>query len=213
MTDKYRKWQDQLIAREMVGILQSKHYEAHYAEDLQEARRIVLDQIPEGASIALGGSETIAAMGLIETFRQGPYRLFDRYQKLPHAEIVEIMRQSLLADFLITGTNAITRQGELVNLDCSGNRVAGMIFGPRKVIVVAGANKVVDTLDDAVRRVKGIAPLNAKRIKHETPCTETGRCQDCQVPKRLCNYLTVIYHGMKFPGRITVVMVGEEAGF
>jgi L-lactate utilization protein LutB len=210
--NSYKKWQSQCIAKEAVEILQKKHYNACYAEDLQEARKMVLNMIPEGASIALGGSVTLSDMNIIDTLRSDRYNLFDRYQKLPHDEIVEIMRQSLLADVLLTGTNAITRQGELVNLDCSGNRVAGMIFGPKKVIIVAGANKVVDTLDDAMKRLKQIAPLNAKRIKHETPCTETGRCMDCQIQKRLCNYMTVIYHGMKFEGRLNVIMVAEETG-
>ncbi|NLG83147.1 MAG: lactate utilization protein [Firmicutes bacterium] len=211
--NQYKKWQAQLICREMVTILAKKGYDAHYAEDLDEAREKVLSMIPPGASIALGGSETIAAMGLIETFRRGDYRLFDRYQKLPYEEILEIMRQSLLADFLVTGTNAITRAGELVNIDCTGNRLAGMIFGPRRVIVVAGANKVVDDLAEAMRRLKKIAPLNAKRIEHATPCAETGRCQDCEGQKRLCNYVGLIYHGRKFPGRISVIMVAEEVGF
>ena len=196
----------------MVEILNKKHYNAHYAENLQEARKIVLDMIPEGSSIALGGSVTISDMDLIETFRRGNYRLFDRYQPLPFPEIVEIMRQSMLADVLVTGTNAITRAGELVNLDSSGNRVAGMIFGPKKVIIIAGANKVVDSLEDAMKRLKRIAPLNAKRIKHQTPCTETGRCMNCQIQERICNYMTVISHGMKFEGRLTVIMVAEEAG-
>jgi hypothetical protein len=209
----YRKWQYQCIAKEMVPILNNLQYNAHYAEDLAAARKLVLDMIPAGASIALGGSETLTAMNLLDTLRSDKYRLFDRYQNLPHEQIVEIMRQSLLADVLLTGTNAITRKGELVNLDCSGNRVAGMIFGPKKVIIVAGANKVVDTLDDAMQRVKQIAPLNAKRIKHQTPCVETGRCMDCHIQPRLCNYLTVTYHGMKFPGRLTVILIAEETGF
>jgi hypothetical protein len=211
--NQYRKWQYQCIAKEMVDILNSCHYNAQYAENLEDARKLVLDMIPEGASIALGGSETLSAMNIIDTLRSDTYRLFDRYAKRPHDEIVELMRQSLLADVLLTGTNAITRQGELVNLDCSGNRVAPMIFGPKKVIIVAGANKVVDTLDDAMKRVKQIAPMNSKRIKHETPCIETGRCMDCRVKKRICNYLTVIYHGMKFDGRLNIIMVAEETGF
>ena len=106
-----------------------------------------------------------------------------------------------------------TRAGELVNIDCTGNRLAGMIFGPRRVIVVAGVNKVVDDLAEAMRRLKKIAPLNTRRIGHATPCVETGRCMDCTVQKRLCNYVGIIYHGRKFPGRISVVMVAEEAGF
>jgi hypothetical protein len=209
----FKKWQYQCLAKETVQTLTNKYYDAYYAEDLQEAKQKVLSLIPEGASIALGGSVTINDMNIIETFRQENYRLYDRYQNLPHVEIVEIMRQSLLADYLITGTNAITRQGELVNVDCSGNRVAGMIFGPKKVIVIAGANKVVDTLEDAFKRLKQIAPLNAKRIQHETPCVQTGKCMNCQIQQRLCNYLTVINHGMKFEGRITVIIIAEEVGF
>ena len=102
--NEYKKWQARLISREMVAVLGEKGYDAHYAEDLEEAKTMVLAMIPPGSSIALGGSETIAAMGLLEIFRRDDYRLFDRYQKLPHEEIVEIMRQSLLADFLVTGT-------------------------------------------------------------------------------------------------------------
>jgi len=211
--NQYRKWQYQCIAKEMVTVLNSYHYNAQYAETLADARNMVLDMIPAGSSIALGGSETLSAMDIIDTLRSDTYKLFDRYAKRPHEEIVEIMRQSLLADVLLTGTNAITRQGELVNLDCSGNRVSAMIFGPKKVIIVAGANKVVNTLDDAMQRVKQIAPLNAKRIKHQTPCAETGRCMDCHIQPRLCNYLTVIYHGMKFEGRLNIIMVAEETGF
>jgi len=209
----YKKWQYQCVAKEMVEKLRTYHYDAHYAENLEDAKTMVLRMIPAGASVALGGSETVTAMNILETLRSDTYRLFDRYQKLPHEEIVEIMRQSLLADVLLTGTNAITRNGELVNLDCSGNRVAGMIFGPKKVIIVAGANKVVDTLDDAMKRMKQIAPLNAKRIKHATPCAETGRCMDCHIQPRLCNYLSVIYHGMKFPGRLAVILIAEDIGF
>ncbi len=212
--NKYTKWQYQCIAEEAVTILNNKQYNAQYAEDLTEARKLVLDMVPEDSSIALGGSVTLSDMDLIETFRNGPYRLFDRYQKLPFPEIVEIMRQSLLADVLVTGTNAITRNGELVNIDSSGNRVAGLSFGPKKVIIVAGANKVVDTLDDALKRLRQIAPLNVKRLgNHKTPCLKTGRCMNCQIQKRICNSLGVIYHGMKFAGRLNVIMVAEETGF
>ncbi len=143
----YKKWHYQCVAKDMVGILRGYQYDAHYAENSDEARTLALSMIPAGTSVALGGSETLTAMNILETLRNDTYRLFDRYQNLPHEEIVEIMRQSLLADVLLTGTNAITRNGELVNLDCSGNRVSDMIFGPKKVIIVAGANNVVDTLE------------------------------------------------------------------
>jgi hypothetical protein len=174
---------------------------------------MVLKVIPSGASVAVGGSETLAAMGLIDIFRQSDYLFFDRYQPISFEETVEIYRQSLLADFLVTGTNAITRQGQLVNIDSSGNRVAGMSFGPRRVIVVAGANKVVTNLEAALQRLQAIAPMNALRNGHQTPCVTTGRCVDCQIPARVCNSIGIINHGMKFPGRITIIMVAEETGF
>jgi len=211
--NKFKKWQCQAIAKEMTEVLKNKCYDTHYAEDIEEAKKMILDMIPTGSSVALGGSETLGAMGMIDIFRNGDYKFFDRYQKLPFPEIVEIYRQSLLADFLVTGTNAVTRNGELVNVDSSGNRVAGMIFGPKRVIVVCGANKVVDDLDEAFKRLKKIAPMNALRNGHKTPCAETGRCMDCQIQARMCNSIGIINHGMKFEGRITVIMVAEETGF
>lgn len=211
--NQYRKWRCQVTARKMVDVLNIKGYHALYAEDLEEAKRQVLALIPEGSSVALGGSETLNAMGMLEHFRLGNYRFFDRYQKLPDAEIKEIYRQAMLADFLVTGTNAITRRGELVNVDCSGNRAAGILYGPKKVIIVAGANKVVEDLDGAMKRLKEIAPMNALRNRHPTPCTETGQCQDCDSPRRMCNVISIVDNCRKFPGRITVILVAEEAGF
>lgn len=211
--NRFVKWRCQCIAREMVEILKQKAYDAHYAEDLEEAKALVLEMIPHGSSVAVGGSETLAAMGLVDIFRNGDYKFFDRYQNLPFPEIVEIYRQSMLADFLVTGTNAITRRGQLVNMDSSGNRVAGIIFGPRRVIVVAGANKVVADLDAALKRLQEIAPMNALRNGHQTPCVKTGRCEDCRIPARICNSIGIVNHGMKFEGRISVIMVAEEVGF
>lgn len=211
--NKYKKWQCQLIAKEMLGVLKDKCYDAHYAENLDEAKKMVLNMIPKGASVALGGSETLSAMGLIDIFRDGEYSFFDRYQDIPFSETVEIYRQSMLADFLVTSTNALTRNGELVNIDSSGNRVAGMIFGPKRVIVVTGTNKVVDNLDEALKRLKKIAPMNALRNGHKTPCTETGKCMDCELQQSVCNSIGIINSGRKFEGRISIIIVAEEIGF
>lgn len=211
--NKYKKWQSQLIAKEMVEILENKGYDAHYSEDMQRAKQMVLDMIPSGASVAVGGSETLGELGFIDIFRNGDYKFFDRYQNIPFSETVEIYRQSLLADFLVTSTNAITRNGELVNVDSSGNRVAGMIFGPKRVIVVTGTNKVVDNLEEAFKRLRCIAPMNALRNGHKTPCNDTGRCMDCNTALSVCNFMGIINNGRKFEGRITVIMVAEEAGF
>jgi hypothetical protein len=211
--NQFKKWHCQCIARDMVEILQQKSYDAHYAEDLDQAKSIVLEMIPLKASVAVGGSETLEAMGLIDAFRNGDYHFFDRYQDIPFEETVEIYRQSMLADFLVTGTNAITRNGELVNIDSSGNRVAGIIFGPRRVIIVAGVNKVVNDLDEALKRLKRIAPMNVLRNGHKAPCAETGRCMNCEIQDRMCNFIGIVNHGMKFPGRMSVIIVAEEVGF
>lgn len=211
--NKIKKWQCQCMAKNMIEVLNKKHYTALYAENLDDARKIVLDMIPKGSSIALGGSVTINEMNIIDTFRSPDYKLFDRYQKLPFPEIVEIMRQSMIADYLVTGTNAVTKNGELVNMDSSGNRAAGMIFGPKKVIVVVGTNKIVDNIDEAMKRIRMIAPLNCKRIGHKTPCAETGICTECDVHDRMCNYTSIVNNGWKFEGRFTIIMVADEIGF
>lgn len=212
--DKVKKWSMQCKAKEIVGILNDKGYVGLYAENLEEAKKLIIDKIPQGSSIALGGSVTLNDMEMTDLVRNGDYDFYDRYDgSKSWPDIVQVMRESLLADYLITGTNAITKNGELVNVDSSGNRVAGMIFGPKNVIVVTGANKVVDTLDDAFKRIREIAPLNVKRIGHQTPCAETGKCMNCDTPSRMCNYTTIIHNGMKFENRITVIVIAEELGY
>jgi len=211
--NKYKKIQCQLIAKEMVGILNKNGYVSYYAEDKEEAKKKILNLIPEGSSISVGGSETLQAMNMIEEFRSEKYKFFDRFQSIPYEEIYEIYRQSLLSDYFVSSTNAITRKGQLVNTDSSGNRIASMIIGPKKVIIVAGANKVVDDLEEALKRIKKIAPLNATRVNHETPCVNTGRCMECEIQNSVCNYTGIIENGRKELGRITVIMVAEELGF
>ncbi len=197
----------------MVDVLNEKGYVGYYAEDKEEAKKIIVSLIPEGSSISLGGSETLGAMNMIEEFRSEKYKLFDRYQNIPYEEVYEIYRQSLLSDYFISSTNAITRNGQLVNTDSSGNRIASMIIGPKNVIIVAGANKIVDNLEEAFKRIKYIAPMNATRVNHKAPCAETGRCMNCEVQDSVCNYTGIIENGRKEPGRISVIMVAEELGF
>lgn len=208
-----KKWQMQCIAAEMIEVLNSKEFDAHYAENLEAAKQIVLDMIPQGVTIGLGGSVTLKEMGLPDIFRQGSYKLIDRYNQPNWDAELQAYRDAQHSDYFVCGTNAITRNGELVNVDCSGNRVSAMIFGPGRVIIVAGVNKVVDNLEDAMKRLKKIAPLNCKRLGHKTPCAITGKCEDCRIQARMCNYTTIIHHGMKFPGRISIVLIAEEFGF
>lgn len=212
--NEFKKWHNQTVARDIVEVLNKKKYVATYAENFEEARKLVLDMIPEGVSIGIGGSITLTEMGLIDTFREGNYRLIDRYEPgITWQEVGNRYKEALHADYFVTGTNAITRNGELVNVDSSGNRVAAMIYGPSKVVIVAGVNKVVDDLEEAMKRLKKIAPLNCKRLNHQTPCRETGYCCDCSTQHRMCNFTGIIHHGMKIEDRINIIVVAEEAGF
>ena len=204
---------EQLIQK-ATDAMAKRGFIVHRVQSAQEARELVLRLIPQGASVGVGGSETLKAMDMINILRNGNYRFFDRYQEgLPFSEVEEIYRQALLADVFLSSTNAITRQGQLVNIDSSGNRVAALSYGPRKVIIVAGVNKVVDTLEDAMKRLRQIAPLNAMRVHHKAPCVETGRCMDCQLHASVCNSVGIINHGRKTPGRFTIIMIADEVGF
>lgn len=211
--NELKKWKYQCVAKEMVEVLNKKQYDAHYAESLEEAKAMVLSMIPEGAVIGLGGSTTVRDMGILDTLRNGKYKLIDRYNAKSWEDELKCYREALTSEYFLTGTNCITRNGELVNTDSSGNRVSAMIFGPQKVIVVAGANKVVNNLDEAMIRLKEIAPMNCKRLGHKTPCAVTGKCEDCQIQARMCNYTAIIHHGMKFKDRITIILVADETGF
>ncbi len=208
-----KKWYYQRLARDMVEVLNKKHYNALYAQNTGEAKKMVLDMIEEGASVAVGGSVTIMDMGLVDEFRKPKYRFFERFKQPSYEAVVEVYRQSFMADYLVTSTNAITKNGELVNTDSSGNRVSSMIFGPEKVIIVAGVNKIVDDLDEAFKRIKRIAPMNARRINHKSPCAITGKCEDCDCGDRICNYTTIIHNGRKVKDRITIIMTAEELGY
>ncbi|MBP2644429.1 MAG: hypothetical protein H6Q67_2316 [Firmicutes bacterium] len=207
-----KKWQFEQMARLLIRVLQNKGFETIYANDLPEAKRKVLELIPENVTIGLGGSVTLEQMNILDTLRNGNYSLIDRYQKATPEEHIQYFKDALAAEYFLTGANAITKNGEIVCTDCSGNRVAAMFFGPNKVIIVVGANKLVENLDEAMGRIKKIAPINARRNHHNTPCTMTGFCERCNQPESMCNYTGIIHNGMRFKGRTTVVVVAEEAG-
>ena len=214
MFHEIKQWMNQNKANQISEVLKKVGYTVYQVNDIYEAKAKLLELIPEGASITLGGSVTLDEMGLLELFRSSKYKLFDRYQPMPYPERVELMRQGLLADYMVSGCNAITKRGELVNRDSSGNRVAGMIFGPSNVIMVAGVNKIVNNIDEAFARIKAIAPMNVRRLKHsDAGCTETGFCCDCDLKGRICNYTTIIHNARKHPGRLTMIIIADEIGF
>jgi hypothetical protein len=199
-----------------------------YFEDREEARAAVLAMIAPGLTVSRGDSLTLDQMGIMAGLEErGQNTIINPFEKdssgadlLDEDAQTERMRQALLADVFLTGTNAVTLDGKLVNVDGSGNRVAGMIFGPRKVIVVTGANKIVADVDAALQRIRQIAgPMDARRVQpgeegRELPCVRTGICTDCRHDDRICNCTVIIERS--FPadrGRIHVVFVGEALGY
>lgn len=197
--------------------LEANNFEVFAAADLAAAHRIVMDEIiPQcGArSIGWGGSMTVAGTGLFRTIQsRTDIEMVDTLDKQVSAEeFIERRRRSLLVDLFITGTNAVTEDGQLVNLDMFGNRVAAITFGPKHVAVVVGRNKIVPSLDEAMFRVKNIAaPANAMRLDKKTPCVKTSYCEECKSPDRICNTWTITEKS--YPkGRIKVVLVNQDLG-
>lgn len=205
-----RKAAEHLIAR-----LEKRRFEASYAETAVQAKEEVLGMIPENAKVFRCGSTTMTEIGFWDEVVKLPgVELIDPYTPGTSREesIVE-RRAGMSADVMIASSNAITLDGRLVNLDAVGNRVAAMCFGPPKVILVVGMNKVVADLESAKQRVKHwAAPINAMRLNLDTPCAKTGLCTDCNSPQRICNMWTVL-EGHMIQGRIHVKLVGEDLGY
>jgi hypothetical protein len=214
--NQYKKWFNKKKAERIAENLKEKGYEVTIALNCKEAKEQLLKKIPEGSTIGLGGSQTIAALDVLDDLRSDSYNLFDPYNC---HDYYAVCRDSLLSDVFITGTNAVTEKGELVNVDCSGNRTAAMMYGPQKVIVIFGVNKLVKDINAAFQRIREIAPMNAVKEDHHTPCRETGFCIDCKVLTRgdirgtMCNHIGITLNAWKFEGRMHAIVIAEELGF
>jgi hypothetical protein len=203
------------VATQVIKNLEKRRMEGSYAPTAARAKEEVIAMIPRGATVSRCGSMTAVGMGLLEDIAKLPeVKLLDPYQpELKPEEGLEIRRQGLTADFMIASTNAITLDGKLVNLDGMGNRVAAMAFGPKKVILLVGMNKVAPDLESAMARVKHrAAPINNIRYGLKNPCVETGLCSDCKTPQRLCNMWSII-EGHMIQNRIHVKLIGENLGY
>ena len=198
--------------------LESNNFDAYLVNNKDDACKTVLEDIVPGLnarSISWGGSMTFMTTGLYEQLKDNPdLNVLDAFdKKISAEEMYERRRQALLVDLFITGTNAITEAGQLVNLDMIGNRVCGLTFGPKWVIILVGRNKLVADLDEAMFRIKNyVAPVNSMRLDKKTPCVKTSYCQECKSPDRICNTWTITEKS--FPkGRIKVVLINEDLGF
>ena len=193
--------------------LKKRGFAAWYCATGAEALEQALSLIPEGSTVSWGGCHSAEEIGLVDAVKKGNYQVLDRDTAQTPAERAAIMKQALTCDVFLTGTNAITEDGELVNIDGNGNRVAAMIYGPDSVIVIAGMNKLTKTVMDAANRARTVAaPTNAQRFDIGTPCRIDGMCHDCNGPDCICSYI-VRTRRCKTPGRIKVILVGQELGY
>jgi len=208
-------WQTRL--GDLKKVLESNNFEVFLADNAAQAKELVLKEIlpKTGAkSVSWGGSMTFIDTGLYEAIKANPdLEALDTFDKsVPAEEKLELRRKAILVDLFISGTNAVTEAGQLVNLDMIGNRITAITFGPKNVVILVGRNKIVPDLDEAMFRIKNYtAPINAMRLNMKTPCIKTSYCEECNSADRICNTWTITEKS--FPkGRVKVVLINEDLG-
>lgn len=202
------------LVKSTLDNLRRNNMQGYFLKNRKELFQLLDELILEDSTVGSGDSATLEQLGVFDFLRNGNYIFYDKHiENLTSAQKREIYIKNFSADNFITGCNAITADGKLVNIDGNGSRVAPMIYGPSQVIVVVGKNKIVENINEAIERVRQIAaPLDAKRLNKETPCTKLGRCIDCKHPQRICNNLVVI--ARQFDNkRIKVIIVDEDLGY
>ena len=212
--DKNLKWVNEKKIERTIKDLEKNNMSGYLVNSKEELIEKVSELVSENSLVACGGSKTIFETGLINHLRSGRYEFIDRYvDGLTPEDIKEIYRKSFYADAYFTSTNAITENGELYNVDGNGNRVAAMLYGPDKVIVVSGVNKIVKDVDEAIKRNEQIAaPANARRLDTNTPCKTVGYCMDCSSPARICCEYTLIKK-QRIANRLHVIFLNEDFGY
>ncbi|HQA60885.1 MAG: lactate utilization protein [Tepidanaerobacteraceae bacterium] len=188
-------------------------FDAIYVPTKEEAVKKALDLVPPNAKVGVGGSVTIRELGIVDELKARGHELFDHYLADTPDEKNRMRKGQLTCDVFFSSTNALTLDGKLVNIDGTGNRVASMIFGPGHVVLIVGANKITDDLQQAMIRAKHLAaPMNAMRLNLKTPCATTGYCSDCNSEDRICKVTTIIEYKPDLTN-FTVILVGEEIGY
>ena len=199
--------------QEVVEALQRRGIKAVFIPSKEEARQALLERIPAGASVGIGGSMTIQELDVEEELATKGCEVVWHWRAPSPEQVNPLRRRALSCDFYLASSNAITLDGRLVNIDGSGNRVAGMFYGPPRVILVVGVNKLSTALEEALDRVRRMAcPPNARRLQLKTPCAATGECNDCSTPDRMCKVVTII-EGKPNETEVEVLLVGEKLGY
>ena len=201
---------NELLAQKVIQGLKSRNMTGYYAATREEALAQALALIPEGSSVTMGGAMSAHEIGLVEALKKGSYQFIDR-------DAMEDKRAAMLAaydaDFFLTSANAMTSDGEMVNIDGNANRVSAICQGPKQVLFIVGMNKICEDLDSAMKRARNVAaPINAQRFGLNTPCTKTGKCMDCKSPDTICCQF-LITRFSRHAGRIHVILVNDSLGF
>lgn len=196
----------------LVKNLNKRHFDAYYCDTKEKALEKALEMIPEGATIGWGGVMSAHQIGLVKALNEGNYNTIDRDKCTTPEEKLQAAKDAMFCDVFLTGANGLSLDGEMVNIDGTGNRVAAIVYGPKEVLVIAGMNKVSDTLEDAITRARTVAaPLNQQRFGLNNPCTVTGTCADCKSETCICNQILITRH-CRPVGRIKFILVGEDLG-
>ena len=204
---------NQNLANTIIKNMAKRNMEGYYCATSAEAVEKALSLIPEGSSVTWGGSMSIIECGLMDAVKTGKYEIIDRDLAKTPQEVREMYAKQVMADYYLMSTNALTMNGELVNIDGRANRVSCLCWGPQNVIIIAGMNKVATDVEDAIKRARNIAaPANTVRLNRNTPCTQTGKCENCYSPDCICSQF-VVTRRSGVPNRIKVILVGEELGY
>lgn len=202
------------IVEKAIKNLKRNNMSGYYAGNPAELHVIIGRFLKEGDTIGCGDSVTLEQTGIFDLVREGAYIFYDKHRPgLSSQEKRNIYLKNFTADVFLTGANAVTAGGEIFNIDGNGSRVAPMLYGPKKVIIVVGTNKLTGTVEEAIQRSRQIAaPLDAERLGKETPCTKLGKCIDCRHPQRICNDFVLIARQFE-PDRINVVFLEGTYGY
>lgn len=208
-----RKMQYDKAGAKVAEALNKRYFEAYYCPDCAEALEKILELIPQDHVVSWGGTATVDELGVKEALRQRGQAVIDRDTAKDAQERQQMLKQALTCDTFLMGSNAISADGQLVNIDGNANRVAALCYGPESILVIAGMNKVMADLDSAIARARQVAaPANAQRFDIKTPCAVTGSCGDCTSPDCICCQM-VITRACRPAGRIKVILVGQDLGF
>ena len=207
-----KHWYFEKRIEETVSAINKNNMEGLYVKDKETALNEILKRIPRNATVSHGGSYTLHEIGIIKLLKKGKYYYLGKNSSPGQSVTDETRLKDFSVDIYLTSVNAITLKGELIAIDGFGNRAACLLFGPKKVLVVAGKNKIVNTLEDGIRRTKEyVAPIHAKRRNWNLPCAQVGKCVNCNDPKKICNKIGIIQYE-RDKDRITVILVGEDLG-